>query len=84
MVSSSIGDDYNHAISVNPLSANPKKGQIHFVSFECVWPFCKIGASRVKLLPKKPATTRRDLKLAARRMAVIRWWMQTIYARSTF
>ena len=81
MASSLIGDDYNHAISINPLSANPKKGQIHFVSFDH---FVGLALKGLNYCQKKPATTRRDLKLAARRMAVIRWWMQSIYARSTF
>ena len=37
----------------NPLSTNPKNGQTHsaFANelFECVWPFCRVGAYRVNL-----------------------------------
>ena len=34
----------NQLKSFNPLSANPTKLQIVDKLFQCVWPFCEIGA----------------------------------------
>ena len=48
--------DWSRYDEVNPLSANPQNGQTHSNDyltkadelFKCVWPFCGVGAERVK------------------------------------